>query len=416
MQAKFNAFEIAQAQFDEAASFLGLEPALAEFLRWPMREFAFTIPVKMDDGHTRTFHGYRVQHNDARGPCSGCLRWHPDDGLDAGRAMAAWATWRAALVDIPLGGASGGLICDPRKLSEGEKERVARGWVRAMARELSEHRDILSPNIYTTPQIMAWMMDELEMISGRAHPAAISGKPLALGGSQGRQTAIARGGVLAVREACRALNLDPQSSFAIQGFGNAGQHVAMLHAEMIGGGTLVAVSDTSGGIFNPNGLDARAVVAHKLKTGRVAGFPGAEPISNEDLLELEVDILYPAALEHVLTRENADQVQAKIVCELADGPTTPEADTILYVKGIHVIPDFLANAGAVTVSYLEQVQGRANYYWSLDDIHQQLDRRLADAYRTVFKMHQERKVHMRLAAYLVAINRVAEAVRLRGWV
>jgi glutamate dehydrogenase (NAD(P)+) len=190
----------------------------------------------------------------------------------------------------------------------------------------------------------------------------------------------------------------------------------MLHAEMIGGGTLVAVSDTSGGIFNPNGLDARAVVAHKLKTGRVAGFPGAEPISNEDLLELEVDILSPAALEHVLTRENADQVQAKIVCELADGPTTPEADTILYVKGIHVIPDFLANAGAVTVSYLEQVQGRANYYWSLDDIHQQLDRRLADAYRTVFKMHQERKVHMRLAAYLVAINRVAEAVRLRGWV
>ncbi len=417
MRSNVNPFQVAQSQFDEAASFLGLDPALAEYMRWPMREFAFTIPVRMDDGQTKTFHGYRIQYNDARGPCSGGLRWHPDESPDTGRAAAAWMTWRTALMDIPLGGASGGLICDAKKLSDTEKERLARGWMRAMARELGEHRDVLTPDIYTTPQIMAWMMDEFEAITGRSRPAVIAGKPLVLGGSQGRADATARGGVLVVREACKALGIDPREcSYAIQGFGNAGQNAALLHPEILGGGRLVAVSDTSGGVCSSSGIDPKALVAYKNKTGKVAGFPNTRPISNEDLLELEVDVLYPAALENVITEANADQVKAKISCELSDGPTTPGADTVLHVKGVHVIPDFLANAGGVTVSYFEQVQGTYNYFWPLEEIHRQLDARMTKTYHDVYRVHKEKNVPMRLAAYLVAVSRVAEAVKLRGWV
>jgi glutamate dehydrogenase (NAD(P)+) len=319
-------------------------------------------------------------------------------------------------VDIPLGGASGGLICDPKKLTDGEKERMARGWMRAVAHEMGEHRDVLTPDIYTNPQIMAWMMDEFETIAGRSHPAVITGKPLALGGSQGRSEATARGGVLAVREACQALALGADAAFAIQGFGNAGQNVALLHRRILGGGRLVAVSDTSGGIQDAGGLDPQALVDHKTRTGKLAGFPGARPISNEDLLELDVDVLYPAALENVISGLNVDQIRARIICELADGATTPEADNILHIKGIHVIPDFLANAGGITVSYFEQVQCAANCFWSLDQVNRELDRKMTEAYRDMHRMQQERKVHTRLAAYLVAVHRVAEAVKLRGWV
>lgn len=416
MSEQLNPFTIAQQQFDQAAEILGLEPAMRELLRWPRRQYQFTIPVKMDDGSTKVFHGFRVQYNDARGPNKGGIRWHPDETIDTVRALAAWMTWKCSVVDLPLGGGKGGVVCDPKKLSAGEKERLARGWMRVMARELGEHRDIPAPDVYTTPQIMAWMLDEYEVIVGRSHPAVITGKPLALGGSQGRGDATARGGVYTVREACKLLGVNPKGTYAIQGFGNAGQFAALLHPEILGGGKLVAVSDTSGGVFHAGGIDPKAVVEHKLKTGKVAGFPGTKPISNEDLLELEVDVLYPAALENVVTQANAERIKAKISCELANGPTTPEADQILHLRGVHVIPDFLANAGGVTVSYFEQVQGTYNYFWTLEDIYRQLDQKMTGAYRAVYQMHKDKKVHMRLAAYLVAVKRVAEAVKMRGWV
>lgn len=416
MSEALNPFDVAQAQFDEAAEMLGLEPALRELLRWPAREYKYTIPVKMDDGTTHIFHGYRVQYNDARGPNKGGIRWHPDETMDTVRALSAWMTWKCSVVDIPLGGGKGGVTCDPKKLSTGEKERLARGWIRVVARELGEHRDCPAPDVYTTPQIMAWMMDEFETIVGRSHPAVITGKPLALGGSQGRGDATARGGVTCVREAAKKLGTNLHGTYAIQGFGNAGQYAALLHPEILGGGLLVAVSDTSGGIYAPQGMDPRGLVDYKLKTGKVAGFPGATAMTNEELLELDVDVLYPSALENVITKANAGRVKAKISCELANGPTTPEADRILFENGVHVIPDFLANAGGVTVSYFEQVQGTYNYYWSLEEVHRLLDRKMSDAYQNVYKMHKDRNVHMRLAAYLVAVQRVAEAVKLRGWV
>ncbi|TET24063.1 MAG: Glu/Leu/Phe/Val dehydrogenase [Candidatus Stahlbacteria bacterium] len=416
MSEELNPFKIAQAQFDEAAEVLGLEPAMRQILRWPRREYSFTIPVKMDDGTTEVFHGYRVQYNDARGPTKGGIRWHPAETMDTVRALAAWMTWKTAVVDIPLGGGKGGVTCNPKEFSEGEKERLARGWMRVIARELGEHRDSPAPDVYTNPQIMAWMMDEFEIIVGRNHPAVITGKPIPIGGSQGRGDATARGGIFTLREACKIFGVDPKGTYAIQGFGNAGQFAALLHPEVLGGGKLVAVSDSRGGIYVEGGMDPKAIVKHKLETGKVGDFPGSKPITNEELLELEVDILYPAALENVITKENAPRIKAKISCELANGPTTPEADVILHEKGVHVIPDFLANAGGVTVSYFEQVQGTYNYYWPLEEVRKQLDAKMTAAYHAVYKMHKEKKVHMRLAAYLVSVARVAEAVKLRGWV
>ncbi len=412
-----NPFKIAQAQLDEAAEILGLDKATHSLLRWPMREYRFTLPVKMDTGETRIFHGYRVQYNCARGPTKGGLRWHPDETIDTVRALAAWMTWKTSVVDIPLGGGKGGVTCNPKEMTDGEKERLARAYIRAVGHELGVHRDVPAPDVYTTPQIMAWMMDEYEAIMGHSHPGVITGKPIPLGGSQGRADATARGGIYCVRETCKVKNLDPSdASYAIQGFGNAGQYAATLHKEILGGGKLVAVSDSRGGVYNPNGIDPQAIVRHKLESGQVAGFPGTEPITNEALLELDVDILYPAALENVITEKNASSIKAKISCELANGPTTPKADAVLHDKGVFVIPDFLANAGGVTVSYFEQVQNTYNYYWSLADVHAQLDRKMTDAFRAVHTMHERKKVHMRSAAYLVAVSRVAEACKLRGWV
>lgn len=411
-----NPFTIAQTQFDEAAEILGLDPAMRELLRWPQREYTFTIPVKMDDGTSQVFRAFRVQYSDARGPGKGGLRWHPEETLDTVRALAAWMTWKTAVVDIPLGGAKGGVVCNPKALSEGEKERLARGWMRVMARELGFDRDVPAPDVYTTPQIMAWMMDEYEVIKGRSHPAVITGKPLPLGGSEGRKDATARGGVLCVGYAAKKLGIDPTGPYAIQGFGNAGQYAALLHQELLGGGKLVAVSDTSGGIYSSDGLDPRELVRHKLKHGQVKGFPGSQPMDPEEVLLTDAQVVYPAALENVITRQNAGNIKAKIVCELANGPTTPNADKILHERGVHVIPDFLANAGGVTVSYFEQVQGNMNYFWSLDEIHRKLDYHMSRAYEAVHSMHQEQEVHMRMAAYLVAVNRVAEAVKLRGWI
>lgn len=414
---QMNPFAIAQQQLDEAAEKLGLDKATHEFLRWPMREYHFTLPIKMDTGVTRIFKGYRVQYNSARGPTKGGIRWHPEETIDTVRALAAWMTWKTAVVDIPLGGAKGGITCNPKELSVGEKERLARAYIRSVGRELGVHRDVPAPDVYTTPQIMAWMMDEYETMTGQSHPGVITGKPIPVGGSQGRSDATARGGVYCVREATKALNFNmSDSKYVIQGFGNAGQHAATLHPEILGGGILIAAADSRGGVMNKQGMDPRALIQHKLETGSVANFPGSQPVSNGDLLELECDVLYPSALEGVITEKNVGNIKAKIVCELANGPTTPEADKVMFEKGIYVIPDFLANAGGVTVSYFEQVQNTYNYYWSLEDVYQQLDTLMTQAFKSVHEMSRKHKIHNRLGAYMVAVTRVAEACKIRGWV
>jgi glutamate dehydrogenase (NAD(P)+) len=414
--AELNPFKIAQRQLDAAAATLGLDEATHQLLRWPQRELQVTIPVRMDDGKVRIFHGYRVQYNGARGPTKGGLRWHPDETIDTVRALSAWMTWKTAVVDIPLGGAKGGVTCNPKELSTGEKERLARAYVRAVGRFLSETRDVPAPDVYTTPEIMAWMMDEYETIIGEHSPGVITGKPIALGGSAGRGDATARGGLYIVREAAKKLSIDLNGkTLAIMGFGNAGQFAASLGAELLGL-KLVAASDSNGGVYNAKGLDVKALVAHKQKTGSLDKFPGAESITSEKLLELDVTVLIPAALENVITDVNAARIKAKIVCELANGPTTPEADAILYKNGVFVLPDFLANAGGVTVSYFEQVQNAYNYYWNLETVYSRLDEKMTKAFNDVYAMHEKHKVNMRDAAYLVSVSRVAEACKLRGWV
>jgi glutamate dehydrogenase (NAD(P)+) len=416
MAEELNPFKIAQQQLDETAKRLNLDKATWELLRWPMREYKYTIPVKMDNGTTKIFHAYRVQYNNARGPTKGGLRWFPTETIDTVRALAAWMTWKCSVVDIPLGGGKGGVTCDPKALSVSEKERLARAYMRAVAYELGVHRDVPAPDVYTDPQIMAWMMDEYETIMNQSHPGVITGKPIPLGGSQGRGDATARGGIFVLREAAKKIGLKTQgATAAIQGFGNAGQFAASLGEEILGL-KIVAVSDTSGGIYDPKGFSAKQLIDHKLKDGKMSTFKGAKVITNEELLELEVDVLFPCALENVITSQNASKIKAKISCELANGPTTPDADEILFKNKVLVLPDFLANAGGVTVSYFEQVQNTYNYYWTLDDVQKQLDAKMTKAFNDVYDMHKKENVHMRLAAYMVAVKRVADAMKLRGWV
>ena len=413
---ELNPFKIAQAQLDEAAEKLGLDPATHELLRWPQLEMKVTLPVEMDDGNVKIFHGYRVQYNSARGPTKGGLRWHPEETIDTVRALAAWMTWKTAVVDIPLGGGKGGVTCNPKTMSEREKQRLARAYIRAVARILSVSKDVPAPDVYTTPQIMAWMMDEYEVITGEHHPGVITGKPIPLGGSEGRGDATARGGIYIVREAGKVLGIDLKGkTMAIQGFGNAGQFATLLGEEILGL-KLVAASDSKGGIYNPKGLNSKKVVDFKLRTGSLRGFPGADAVTNEELLELDVTVLFPAALENVITNSNASRIKCKISCELANGPTTPEADDILHANKVFVLPDFLANAGGVTVSYFEQVQNTYNFYWPLNEVHQRLDEKMTRAFQGVYQMHEREKINMRQAAYLVSVARVAEACKLRGWV
>ena len=415
-QESLNPFAIAQAQLDEAAEILQLEPEMHVFLRQPMREFHFTIPVRMDSGRTRVFQGFRVQYNDARGPAKGGIRFHPDETIDTVRALAAWMTWKTAVVDIPLGGGKGGVICDPRLLSQTELERLSRGFMRAIARFVGITKDVPAPDVYTNPQIMAWMMDEYRVLVGHHEPGVITGKPLELGGAAGRGDATARGGIYTVREAAKLLNLDlVGATAAIQGYGNAGQFAHKLASELLGQ-KIIAVSDSRGGILNENGLDFEDLVAFKFKNGTVVGYPQSENISNEDLLELDVAVLYPSALENVITSKNAADIKAKIVAELANGPTTPAADDVLYENGVYVIPDFLCNAGGVTVSYFEMVQNSYQFYWNEALTHERLDSKMTDAFYTVHKMAQAKNVNNRVAAYLVAVDRVAQAARLRGWI
>jgi len=413
---ELNPFKIAQKQLDDAAEKLGLDQATHELLRWPQRELVVTIPVEMDNGAIKVLRGYRVQYNTSRGPAKGGLRWHPDETIDTVRALAAWMTWKTAVVDIPLGGGKGGVTCNPKEMSDREKQRLARAYIRAVGSTLGVSKDVPAPDVYTTPQIMGWMMDEYETMFGHHHPGVITGKPICLGGSEGRGDATARGGVYVTREAARQLNIDLNGkTMAIQGFGNAGQYAALLANEILGL-KLVAASDSKGGIYNEKGLDPRKVVDYKLKTGNLQGFPGADAISNADLLELKVTVLFPSALENVITEANANKIKATISCELANGPTTPEADDILLQNGVFVLPDFLANAGGVTVSYFEQVQNTYNFYWPLEEIHQRLDEKMTRAFQGVYFMYMKKKVNMRQAAYLVSVARVAEACKLRGWV
>jgi glutamate dehydrogenase (NAD(P)+) len=412
----YNSFEVAQNQIRDAAKILNLDPATLDLLLRPQREFAFTLPVKMDTGRVKIFQAYRIQYNFARGPAKGGIRFHPDETVDVIRALACWMTWKTAVVDLPLGGGKGGVICTPRNMSVRELENLSRAYIRAAAPYLGIEKDVPAPDVYTNPQIMAWMMDEYETIMQQHHPGVLTDKPMQIGGTEGRRDATARGGVITVREACKAFNVDPTGTFAIQGFGNAGQRAALLHQEMLGGGKLVAVCDSRGGLYDADGLPVKELVMHKLKTGSVKDFPGAKAIDRDAVLELDVDVLYPAALENCITHENADGIKARIVCELANGPTTPEADLILYDKGVHVIPDILASAGGVTVSYFEMVQDHTLDFWSEQKVHRRLDEKLTTAYQTMQEAILEKNVHPRLAATVVGVARVAEACELRGWV
>ena len=410
-----NPFAIAQHQFDIAASVLKLDPRLRAVLREPVRELHVSLPLRMDDGDVRVFKGFRVQYNDARGPSKGGIRFHPDETVDTVRALAAWMTWKTAVMDLPLGGGKGGVICNPKKLSERELERLARAYIDAIAWIIGPERDIPAPDVYTTPQIMGWMMDEYSKLRGYTAPGAITGKPLTLWGSLGRDDATARGAWYAIREAAKVLGIDlSKARVAIQGFGNAGTFGMRLGHELFGC-TTVAVSDSAGGIYNPSGLHYDAVLAHKDKTGSVVGFPGAQAISNGDLLELDVDILMPAALEHQITAQNAPRVKARIVAEAANGPTTPEADIMLHSRNVFVIPDFLCNAGGVTVSYFEWVQNQRGMPWELEEVHRRLDRKMTRAFGEVLESARRYNVDMRTGAYCVAVARVAEATRARGW-
>lgn len=381
-----------------------------------MRELTVRIPVRMDDGRTEIFTGFRVQYNDARGPNKGGIRWHPAETIDTVRALAAWMTWKTAVVGIPLGGGKGGIICDPKALSEGEKERLARGYIRQIAKFIGPEIDVPAPDVYTTPQIMTWMMDEYEVIAGRHQPGVITGKPLETGGVAGRDDATARGGMFTLRECARTIGVELKGArVAIQGYGNAGQNAHRLVAEMFGA-KVVAASDSQGAIYSDQGLDPVLLADYKAKTGSVKGFSGSTAIDSAALLALDVDVLIPAALEGVLTAQNAGAVRAKIICELANGPTLPEADKIFYEKGVYVIPDFLCNAGGVTVSWMEQVQNAAQDVWDVERVRTKLDEIMTRAFGTVHAMREEKGVHSRLAAYLVAVDRVARASRQRGWV
>jgi glutamate dehydrogenase (NAD(P)+) len=408
-----NIWAVAQQQFDEAAAKLDLDDGLRRVLRVPKRELTVNFPVTMDDRHVEVFTGFRVQHNLARGPAKGGIRYHQDVTLDEVRALAMWMTWKCACVNIPYGGGKGGVIVDPKKLSQRELEGLTRRFTTEISPLIGPDRDIPAPDVNTNAQTMAWIMDTFSMHNGYTISGVVTGKPVAIGGSLGRNEATARGAVYTLLQASKVLSLPLQGArVAIQGFGNAGSIAATLLA--VEGSTIVAVSDSSGGIHNAKGLDPAKVNAWKREHGTVVGFPGADEMSNAELLEVECEILVPAALENQITRHNAPRVKARIVAEAANGPTTPEADDILNDRGVFMIPDILCNAGGVTVSYFEWVQDMQSFFWTEDRINESLKGIMDRAFISVHEMADRRDVPMRTAAYMVAVNRVAEATTLRG--
>jgi glutamate dehydrogenase (NAD(P)+) len=408
-----NTFANAQRQFDIAAEILSLEPGLRKILRVPQRELTVNFPVKMDDGRIEVYTGYRIQHNITRGPAKGGIRYHPSLDIDDVRALAMWMTWKCATVNIPYGGAKGAVVVDPKQLSLSELERLTRRYTSEISLLIGPDKDIPAPDVGTTPQVMAWIMDTFSMHSGHTVPAVVTGKPINIGGSQGRNESTARGLVYILREASKTLSFDfTGAKVVIQGFGNAGGVSARLLDEL--GATVVAVSDSRGGIYNRDGLPISDVLAHKARTGSVVDFSQADRVTNEELLELPCDILIPAALENQITARNADKIKARIIGEAANGPTTPDADDILYDRGVFVIPDILANAGGVTVSYFEWVQGLQEFFWSEREVNAQLERIMVGAFQNVLRAAQEYKAHMRTAAYLLAVDRVAQSTTTRG--
>jgi len=417
--ANINPFEIVQRQIDKCAEILNLDLDVTAILKIPKQELHVALPVRMDDGSLKVFQGFRVQYNDARGITKGGIRFHPEETIDTVRALSAWMTWKCALLDLPLGGAKGGVICNPKEMSVGELERLSRAYIRAVYQFIGPEKDVPAPDVYTTPQIMAWMMDEYSTIMGKPQFGVITGKPLAIGGSKGRGDATALGGMFAIREAASSIGLDlSKATIAIQGYGNAGYHAARLCSELFGS-KIVALCDSKGGVcckVGESGIDPQAAYEHKISTTSVCNLPGMDSISNEELMELDVDILIPSAIENVITEKNASSIKASIVAELANGPTTPEADDILHANGVHVIPDFLCNAGGVTVSYFEMVQNFYMYSWEETEVRERLDNKMTTAYHSVLNTSREYKINMRQAAYIRAVERVVEAMRLRGWV
>jgi glutamate dehydrogenase (NAD(P)+) len=415
MAGELNPFKIAQKQLDDAAKVMNLDSKAHKFLREPMRVFDFEIEVKMDDGKKKKFKAFRVQYNDARGPCKGGIRYHSEETLDTVKALSAWMTWKCAVVDIPLGGGKGGVVCNPKKLSQGELERISRAYVRKLIDNIGPKQDIPAPDVYTNAQTMAWMLDEYEKIKKGHYPSMITGKPLELGGSEGRNAATGRGVSIIVREAAKykKINLS-RSTVAIEGFGNVGRWTAILLDEM--GARVVAISDSKCAVHDPAGIDIKKAIEWKENKGTLEGFGKTVCITNKQLLELDVDILVPAALENQLTKDNANNIKAKIIAEGANGPTTPEADKVFEKKGILVLPDFLCNAGGVTVSYFEWVQGNDGYYWNEEEINGRLDKVMTKAFSNVIKKMESEKISMRTAAYIVAVQRVVDAMKLRGWV
>jgi glutamate dehydrogenase len=427
MAEAFNPFDQAQAQFDSVAKQLQLAPEARTILRWPLREFRFQISVHMDDGTNRLFFGYRVQHNDARGPCKGGIRFHPNETLDTVRALAMWMTWKCAVADLPLGGGKGGCIVDPSTLSVGEKERLCRGWVDGIYKNLGPRNDVPAPDVGTTPQMMGWMMDEYSRLVGQYTPGVITGKPVGSGGSLGRTEATGYGVIYTVREAMKHLGIDSRGCrAAVQGFGNVAQYAAIGFTELLGG-CVVCVScydrndRTSYTYFKPDGIDARFLQSITDQYGTIdqaqAAAAGYIREPGEAWIGKDVDVLIPAALEGQITADNVGLISpmVKIVAEGANGPTTREADEVLKARGVFVIPDFLCNAGGVTVSYFESVQNDANYYWEHDAVLRRLDQKMTTAFHHVLKMSQNHDAFMRDAAYMVAIDKVVKAMELRGW-
>ena len=403
----------AQRQFDNAAEILDLSPGLRAVLREVRRELVVRFPVKMDDGSVRMFEGYRVQHNVTRGPAKGGLRFHPATDIDEVKALAMWMTWKCALANLPYGGAKGGVAVDPRTLSHRELERLTRRFAAEISVLVGPESDIPAPDVNTNAEIMAWIMDTLSMQAGYSVPASVTGKPLEIGGSEGRPSATGRGVNIIAIEACKRLGIEPsQTTVAVQGFGNVGSWASQLMHES--GFTICAVADVTGGIYTRNGLDIPALLAYRQEHGGVNGFPGTEPITNSQLLELEVDVLVPAAMENQITARNAGRIQARLIVEGANGPTTPDADSILERRRITVVPDILANAGGVTVSYFEWVQDLQSLFWEEDEINVRLKKILQKAFTQMCEQADRHNVSLRLGAYLVAVKRVADATAVRG--
>ncbi len=415
MAENMDPFEIALEQLNKAAKVMNLDKTALELLSQPEKILQVSIPVKMDNGETKIFTGFRVRYNTARGPAKGGIRFYPTETLSTIKALSAWMTWKTAIVDLPFGGAKGGIICDPEKLSKAELERLSRGYIRAVADFIGPEVDVPAPDVNTNPQTMAWMLDEYENIVRHSAPNLITGKPVEIGGSLGRSDSTAKGGMYVLREGAKRIGLDlSKATVAVQGFGNAGQFAVKFMAEMFHA-KVIAVSDIRGGIYSEKGFKYEDLLAYAKKAGTVAGYPGAKAITNEELIETNVDVLIPAAIEEQITEKNAANVKAKIVLELANGPTTPDADEILYKKGVLDLPDFLSNSGGVIVSYFEWVQNNYGEYWTVDEVYNKLDRTLTKAAHEVFDVSDKFKVNPRTAAYSISVKKVVDAMKLRGW-